>query len=425
MQKRRIVIIGGGVAGLELATGLVRSNAFRREFEVTLVDRSLSHVWKPMLHEFAAGTVRNGHDRVSFFAEASHHGFAFEPGVLSSVDRSAKQARLAPLTGADGAVIVGERSLPYDVLIMAIGSRANDFGVPGVLDHCYFIDSLNEADDFNTHYRDLVLRSIADNSPLRIGIVGGGATGVELAAELHRALDLAAAFGAGATRHLLDVTLIESGDRILPAFPETVSRDAQVQLEKLGIKVMTRCQVIAADEEGLAIKDGETIKTSLSVWAAGVKAPDATGALQGLARSRSGQLLVTDQLQATEDPAVYCLGDNARLVSSPAPATAQVARQQALYLVKALPQFLKGQPVAAFRYRDKGAIVSLGDYNGWGTLGKYLVFGGGRLRGLTARLGHDLLYRQHQLEIYGLRRGLIAWMIDALDRFVRPPLKLD
>ena len=421
----RVVIVGGGIAGLELATLASRKSVGRPPIKVTLIDRSLSHVWKPMLHAFAAGTVRHDHDRIAFYVEAAHHGFDFVPGTLSGVDRVAKRIELAPLQDATGAPVLGRRFIDYDVLIVTIGSRANDFGIQGVAEHCHFIDSLNEADSFNARFRNLVVQSIAENRPLKVGIVGGGATGVELAAELHKALDLAAAFGGGEARRLLEVTLIETGKRILPAFPEKVSAEAEAQLSSLGIKVMTGAEVISATSGALLLKDDTRIETTISVWAAGVKAPEATDAFEGLERSRSGQLMVTPTLQTTKDPAVFALGDCARLAENPAPATAQAARQQALYLGKSLRHIVSGAQVAPFVYRDKGGIVSLGDYNGWGTLGKYRVFGGGSLRGLSARLGHAMLFRQHQMEIYGFRRGMLAWLVDLLDGFVRPPLKLD
>ena len=425
MTQRRIVIIGGGIAGLELATMLSRPRTMRRAFAVTLIDRSLGHVWKPMLHEFAAGTARRGQDRIDFFPEAARRGYVFMPGTLARVDRETRSVTLEALLDAGGSVILPRRTVNYHALVVATGSRANDFGITGVLDHCHFIDSLNEADAFNVRFRDLMLKSMAEGSPVRVGIVGGGATGVELAAELHRAVDLIASITAGAGRKLLDVTLVETGDRLLSAFPASVSHDAERQLVGLGIKVRTQSEVTVADKGGFTLKDGSRIETNINVWAAGVKASSATSAFEGLEQSRSGQLLVNDRLQTPADPAVFCLGDSSRLVSSPVPATAQAARQQALYLAKALPQILEGREASPFRYRDKGSIVSLGDYNGWGTLGKYFVFGGGRLRGLSARLTHDWLYRQHQVEIYGLWRGVAAFLSEKLDGIVRPPLTLD
>ena len=124
--KARIVVVGGGVAGIEVATGLGRDGPA----EVVLADRSLSHVWKPMLHTFAAGTARPDRQKVDYFAQAKRNGFRFQPGTLVSVDRQAKRISLVVEEAEDRP----PADLSYDLLILAIGSRANDFGTPGVAD---------------------------------------------------------------------------------------------------------------------------------------------------------------------------------------------------------------------------------------------------------------------------------------------------
>ena len=428
-DRYRIVVVGGGVAGAEIATYLGRTLGRRGEAEVTLVDRSLSHVWKPMLHTIAAGTARPEQQTMSLLAQAKARDFRFWPGSLAGVDRVGRRVLLAPFDTQSPAA-VDERqtaSLPYDALILAVGSRANDFGTPGVAEHCLSIDDLGQAETFHRRLRHHVFASLGTDRPLGIAIVGGGATGVELAAELKRSVDLAAGYGPEILRTKLRLSLIESGPRILPAFPERISGAALQALTDLGVDVRTGAMVTGADPDGFVLKGGGRIEAGLKVWAAGVKAPDVLASIDGLPRTRTGQLVVGPTLQ-TEDPAVFALGDCASL-TDPAtggtvPATAQAARQQARHLSRHFAEWRRSGAMPAFRYRDRGALVSLADYNGWGTLGRY-TFGGGHLRGLTARLAHALLFRQHQIELFGLVRGMLAWLADGLDRLVRPPVRLD
>ena len=424
-DKARIVIVGGGVAGIEVATSLGRGG----KAEVVLADRSLSHVWKPMLHTFAAGTARPDRQKVDFFAQARRNGFRFQPGTLIGIDRPARHVRLA-VEAAQGRP---EADLAYDLLVLAIGSRANNFGTPGVAEHCLTIDDLTEAESFHRQLRRHLLARLDSPEMLEIAIVGGGATGVELAAELKHAINLASDYGSPDLPRRLRLTLIESGPRLLPAFPERVSRAAARTLSDLAVEVRTGAMVTGADASGFTLQDGSRIAAGLKVWAAGVKAPDVLGAVEGLERSRTGQLVVGPDLRTTRDPAIVALGDCASQTDpktgKPVPATAQAARQQAQHLASHLGRALaRGDSVASelppFHYVEKGAIVSLADFNGWGTLGRY-TFGGGRLNGLSARLTHDLLYRQHQIGLYGPLRGTMTWILDDLDHLISPPVSLD
>ena len=427
MAQHRIVIVGGGIAGIEIATRLGTTLGRDGRAAVTLVDRGLSHVWKPMLHTFAAGTARPDRQKVDFLDQAKRCHFRFWPGELQGVDRVAKRIAITPFAGVEEPG-VGTDTLGYDTLILSLGSRANDFGTPGVAEHCSTIDSLMEAVAFHARLRRHVVSALRTAGTLDIAIVGGGATGVELAAELKRAVDLLASYGSPGLPGRLRLALVEAGPRLLAAFPESVSEAATRTLIDLGVDVRTGTQVSGADEHGFSLRDGSRIEAAIKVWAAGVRAPAVLADIEGLERSRTGQLVVWDTLQTSADEAIFALGDCASLVEAatgkPVPATAQAARQQAQHLASHLAAWLDGAAMAPFRYREKGAIVSLADFNGWGTLGSY-TFGGGRLRGLSARLAHDLLYRQHQIELFGLLKGAVAWLADDLDRLVSPPVRLD
>lgn len=425
-KKSEILIVGGGVAGLALATRLGKAIGRTGQARITLIDKSFAHVWKPMLHCFAAGTAQNENDRTSFMAHASRHHFEFWPGEVVSLDRANRQAELGPLHASDGSVVLKSRTVGYDALILAIGSCANDFGTPGVAEHCLFIDNLIEANSFNEKFRMELLRAYDAGIELDIAIVGGGATGTQLAAELHKALEIVRLYSFTQSPPTLKITLLEAGPRILPAFPEEVSAAAQKQLESIDVEVRTSAMVSGADAQGFLLKDGTHVPATLRVWAAGVKAPEVTTHFGNLPLSRSGQVLVKPNLQSVDDPAIFAMGDCSFIVDDPLPPTAQVARQQAHHLARTLPAWLLSKSdVPPCVFHNKGAIVALGDYNGWGTLPGGTVFGGGLLKGLSARLGHLMLYRQHQIELYGVFRGLMSCLADGIDSLVRPSVRLD
>lgn len=426
MSSRRIRIVGGGIAGLILATRLA-SRMKRAGAEVSLIDRDATHIWKPMLHAIAAGTWNVYQQQLLYLAHASEHGYAYIPGELAGIDRERRQIELAPLTHA-GEIIIERRTLAYDVLILAIGSHANDFAIPGVAQFCHFIDSQSQAEEFNVRLRSRIIQSVAKNENLQVAIVGAGATGVELCAELSQLLDVAAGYGQPDIRDRLHLTLLESGPRILPAFPVAVSESAAAQLGKIGVDIRVEIPVVAAEANGFRLADGSLVPAQLMVWAAGVKAAGFLTDIDGLAATRSNQLLVRPTLQATHDDHIFAVGDCASLTPAgadrPLPPTAQVAHQQAMHLSRHLRDWLQGGSLPEFRYRDFGSLVSLGEYNAFGTLGKFGFFKALFIRGRFAQLSHALLYRRHQLVLHGLVKSSLLWMAERLNDRVRPRIRL-
>lgn len=426
----RIVIVGGGAGGLPLATWLGRRRIAGAE--VTLVDASSAHIWKPLLHEVAAGTLDTGEAQLGYVAQASRNGFRYWPGRMCGLDRAARTIRLAPLLDAEGREVLGERDLPYDILVLALGSTANDFGIPGVAKHARFIDSRAQADAFNDALRAEVIRTLAgpDNATLDIAIVGAGATGVELAAELNTALDLASGYGLPNLRQRLRLTLVESGPRILGALPERISTSATTELRRQGVTVLTEAQVAAVEADALVLKDGRRISAALKVWAAGIRAPAFLHDIDGLETARNGQLVIRPTLQTTRDDRIYAMGDCSALTPAdaerPLGATAQVALQQAKHLLGSLEGVLAGREPTAFAYDHQGALVRLGRYNAFGSLGKRGLLGNGWfVQGRFAQLSYASLYRRHQLGLFGLGRALLYWFTDLLRHLGRPRVKLE
>jgi NADH dehydrogenase len=269
-QHVRIVIVAGGIAGLLLATRLGNDLGRQGKARITLVDRSPTHVWKPVLHTIAAGTRRPSAAGVRL-THAQRYGFTYRPGEMLGLSRGLRRVHLAELAMSGGEVAMDPCSLDYDVLVLALGSGANEFGTPGVLDHCHFIDSQAQAEHFNEAVRTQIVRSAVESEPLRITIVGAGARGVELAAELSHLLDVASNYGDPSIRGRLQLSLFESAPRVLAAFPPEISESSEALLRSIGFEVLTNTPVMEANSHSLILDSDSSTRADLTVWAAGVR----------------------------------------------------------------------------------------------------------------------------------------------------------
>lgn len=426
-QRHRIVIVGGGIAGLEIASTLGRKWRLKEDAPlINLIDCDSAHVWKPMLHTIAAGTSDISQQQTTYVAHAHEMGFIYTPGELIGLDRRDKALLLSPIYAPDGRQLVPAQRRCYDTLILAIGSRANNFGTPGVSEHCFVIDSRRQAEVFNQEIRLRLLQSIEEGTPLSIGIVGGGATGVELAAELMRLIELSMAYGAQNLASCITITLIESGPRLLAAFPQDISEAALERLTAIGIKVHLNARVNSANQQGFVLNDGSNVTALLKIWAAGVRAPEVLANLDGLESNRTNQLLIFSSLQTTEDKSIYAVGDCSSHLHFPFPPTAQVAHQQAKHLIRYLPYALRNAaPVPDFVYKNRGSLVSLSEYGAYGSLGQVGLLRELRIRGRLAKFSHVLLYRSHQTRLHGLWRGSLLWLVDLINARLRASIRLD
>lgn len=430
MTCPRIVIIGGGAGGLELATRLGNKLGRKGRATVTLVDKNHTHIWKPLLHEVATGTLDVEIDQLSYRAHAAAHGFDFQLGSLSDIKRQQRQVILAPVNADDGEEVLAARSLDYDYLVLALGSVSNHFNTPGVAEHCIFLDSPAQAQRFQRHLLDAYLKLNSPGHPkdsLNIAIVGGGATGVELAAELYHAAAELNLYGfADLRKDRLNISVIEAGPRILPALPERIAAAAHKELTKLGVSVRTNTKVTAADGNGLQLGE-EHLEAELMVWAAGIKAADFLRGIAGLENNRINQLLVNEKLQTTLDSAIYAIGDCAGCPlpdNKWVPPRAQSAHQMASLVADNILASINGKPLQPFHYKDHGSLISLSRFGTVGSLMGNLIGGAMMIEGRIARLAYISLYRMHQVALHGWIKMIVISLVARINRIVRPRLKL-
>ncbi len=445
----RIVIVGGGAGGLELATQLGHRLGRKGLAHVTLIEKSRSHFWKPHLHEIAAGSIDVHAHATDYLAQARWHGFRYRVGEMVGLDREQRLVHVAPVLDEDGQPVSTPYTRAYDTLVMAVGSQTNDFGTPGVAEHAIALETPEQAQRFHRQLVNACLRAHMQETPLsarqlQIAIIGAGATGVELSAELRHTTRALLSYN---LEHIdpergIRLNLIEAGPRILPALPERIAASATALLGDLGVSVRTSSRVVSVGHEGVLLASGELVPAELVVWAAGVKAPDFLHQLAGLESNRINQLVVKPTLQTTRDEAIFALGDCAAApwlgLSKKAsdtgdsgnpvnvPPRAQAAHQQASHLAAQIERRLR-QPGAAlepWRYRDFGSLVSLGEYSTVGNLMGALIGGNLWVEGLFARLMYLSLYKMHQVALHGWWRTALGTASRLLTRGTEPRVKL-
>lgn len=434
-RKPRIVVVGGGAGGLELVTRLGDKLGRKSRADITLIERGRTHFWKPHLHELAAGTVDLDVHELDYIAQSHWHGFRYLFGEMVGLDRDKRQVLVGPVFDEHGEEIVHARRIDYDILVLAVGSRINDFGTPGVVQHAIALDSTQEADRFHRQLINAFLRAHAQTQPLRpeqlnVAIVGAGATGVELAAELHNATRELVSFSLDnidPDKHIR-LHLIEASPRILPALPERVSIAAHRMLDKLEVQVHVNARVAEVLPKAVRLADGSVIAAEMVVWAAGVKAPPFLREV-GVKVNPLNQIVVDEHLRSIDDPRIFALGDCAAAAwqgrsGLTVPPRAQAAHQQASYLVKAIPRLMAGKTVKPWRYRDFGSLVSLGEYTTVGNLMGNFAGGSIWLEGLFARWMYLSLYKLHEVALHGYWRTALATLGRMITAQTEPRVKL-
>ncbi|HEX2541027.1 MAG TPA: NAD(P)/FAD-dependent oxidoreductase [Caldimonas sp.] len=431
-QRHRVVIVGGGAGGLELATRL--GDRIGGSTDVTLIERNRTHVWKPKLHAIAAGSMDVSSHEVDYLAQAHRHGFRYRIGEMTGLDRQRREVHVAAYHDADGREVTPHRAFGYDTLVLAIGSQSNDFGTPGVCEHAMKLESQADARRFHAAMVNACIRAHAQATPLRpeqlkVAIIGAGATGVELAAELHRTTREVVAQGLDRVDADKDITVnvIEAADRVLPALPPRLSQATLDLLTRLGVQVHTNARVAEVLRDGVRLADGRLLPAELVVWAAGVKAPDFLQGLAGLESNRINQLLVRPSLQTTRDDDVFAMGDCAACVwadRGTVPPRAQAAHQQATHLYRQIRRRLAGKPLQAYSYRDFGSLVSLGKFGTVGNMTGGLVGGNLMIEGSIARLMYLWLYKMHELALHSPAKVTLDSLARLIASRTVPPVKL-
>lgn len=432
----RIVIVGGGAGGLELATQLGNKLGKSGKAEITLVDRARTHIWKPLLHEIAAGSMDTGRHELPYQAQGHWHGFRYRYGEMIGLDRAGKRVHLGATYDEDGREITPDRWFPYDTLVIAVGSISNDFRTPGVKENAIMLDTPEQAERFNRRILNACVRAYAQPGPVRDGqlhvaIIGAGATGTELSAELHHAARGLVEFGLDKIDPEKDfkITLIEAAPRILPALPERLSKATTNILHSIGVEVRTGSPVTNVSKEGVTLANGDFIPSELVVWAAGVKGPEVLSKLDGLEVSRMNTLVVKPTLQTTVDDNIFVIGDAAYLVpegeTAPIPPRAQAAHQEASHLATQIQRRMKGETkLAPFKYRDFGSLVSLGKYSTVGNLMGFIDGKSLRIEGWFAKIMYRSLYKMHEIALHGYVKVFLDSLSRLLTRRTEPQVKL-
>ena len=346
MATPKVVILGAGFGGLTAA------RALSKHAQVTLIDRHNFQTFLPLLYQVSTAGLAADHVAYPIRGALRKTNVQFRMGTPKNLNASENELILD-----DGEVV------KYDHLVIAMGSTTADFGITGVKENALGMKTIGEAltirSEVMRSYEEMCIQGNKDE--LDIAIVGGGPTGVEMAgafAELVRG-PLRSDYADAADR--VRVSIIEAGPRLVPSFSESLSNKTQKDLEKLGVKVLTKTSVKEVLPDSIPTLDGTSIPANTTVWAAGVKGVPAMDLLH-LPITR-GRIDVSSTLQVTGYENVWAIGDIAGAVGANGvllPMVAPVAMQQGRFLAKQIQALNFGKALENFKYKDKGSMATIG-----------------------------------------------------------------
>ena len=291
-----------------------------------------------------------------------------------------------------------EAAVKYDYLVVAVGAVSNDFNTTGARDNCIFLDSASQA----RHAWNKISQLLREGNDRTVNIVGAGATGVELAAELARVSHKLQRYNAAK----LTINLIEAADRVLPNSPQKMSAKVLKELQRTNINVLLNTRISEVSEHGMVTADNQALEADIQFWAAGVKAPEWLNGLGGLEYNRMNQIIVNANLTTTIDDSIFALGDCASIPQADGsfvPPKAQAANRAAVHLTKSLTGLLRGKELTDFEFKDGGMVVAVGHHFAVGSfapqskMANSLVFKGRLIRRL-----YDTIFRLHQRTVEGM-----------------------
>ncbi|ARC54761.1 NADH dehydrogenase [Candidatus Riesia sp. GBBU] len=426
---KKVIVVGGGAGGLKLVTMLGNKLGKKKLAEIILVDKNKTHVWKPLLHEVASGYLDCEKNEISYFVHSKKNHFIFKFGSLLNIDRENKLILLKEIKNKNGKTLVRKRKIFFDILVIATGGISNDFNIPGVKKHCMFLDNLNQAKLF--HKKILESFFILSNKKeklkkISIAIVGGGATGIELSAELYNLIKYLNKYKFdGKSFYVINVILIESEDRILPSLPEKISKLVSHRLTKIGVCILTKTTITSVEKNTLNTKNEKKISADIIVWAAGVKVPDFMKNIGGLITNKINQLIIKSTLQTTIDNSIFSIGDcsSCKQDNGFVPPRAQAASQMAKLCCENIVSLIRNKPLKKYSYIDRGFIISLSEFD---VIGNLIITTKNKpilIQGKTARLIYHLLYKIHQISIFGFCKTFLMAILSIINRIIHSKLK--
>ena len=360
-----MIVVGAGFAGLAAVKELHRVGA-----QVLLIDRNIYSTFQPLLYQVATGGLNPGDVAYPLRALARKKAARFRPGELAGIDPAGRR-----ITLTDGTV------LDYDYLVLGTGVSAAYYGVTGAAENTFGLYTRHDAVALRDHIMARLERLDVEGPgrPVNFTVVGGGATGVELAGALAELRDDADAFPE-VDRADVHIRLVEMAPALLAPFHKKLQRYALAELRRRGVDVHLDTKISEITDDQVILANGDKLPSDVTVWAAGVSAPGAVAAW-GLPQGRGGRIEVGPDLRVTGQDRIFATGDVALIEGQPLPQVAQPAIQTGRHAGKQIALLMAGHPTQPFHYHDKGIMATIGRRSAVVELAH-----GARLRGTLAWL---------------------------------------